>query len=172
MRRIRHLEQCDYIVPVGQKINQVLTLSNQSNCYLERTWDQKRRVEPFIFASFDSSAMQGIKVIATLRRGLQDAASVVENVALYRVADGSWLETFVFQKAPTMNGLSWSCSFSQSDLGANELSGAETYSVVVSFRRRREIYRAKCYFNHLGCFDSINRLRQEIERQQILGALE
>ncbi len=172
MRRIRHLEQCDYIVPIGQKINQVLSLSGQWNCYLERTWDQKHKIGPSIFASFNSGLMQGIKIRASLKRDSVDVSSKVETISVHRVADGTWAESFVSQKAPTLNGLVWECNFSQAELSSNELSGAETYLISVLFLRRRERYKEKVFFNHLGCFDSINRLRQEMERQKILGLLE
>ena len=49
----------------------------------------------------------------------------------------------------------------------NELSGKQVYSVSVEMSRKRFKFRKKIYVNHLGCFDSIIRLRQSVEHLEI-----
>lgn len=169
MRRIRHLEQCDYVIAIGQKISQVLSLSGQSNCYLERTWDQAKE-ENYnldINVKFNSSAMQGLNIIAELKRNDKICSCVISSIAVYRVSDGSFAKTLIGSFSPTLSGQSWALNLTQAQLGLNELSGAETYYVEATASRRVRSYKSGVYVNHLGCFDSINRLRKSSEFLQI-----
>lgn len=167
MRRIRHLEQCDYVVPIGQRLGTVLTLSN--NVYLDRTWDNalapSYKLE--IAAKFNSSAMQGLTVQVSLQSAYRKASVKVSAIRLYRVSNLTYASTFINSFTPTLSGQDWVLTLTQSQLGSNELSGAETYLVEAVAQRRIKKYRAQMYVNHLGAWDSINRLRQAMEYAQI-----
>lgn len=171
MRRIRHLSNVNYIVKIGQKIRQVLTLCGQGNIVLERTWHKqsKQHFEINAHAKFNTDQMEGVQIVARLedRGELRSSASAMFN--LYRVAEGSWSETFIDDFAPTESphGV-WSVEIDQSQLGANELSGREVYAVEVSMTRKRRTYKKKFWFNHLGSYDSLWRLKREGERLEIL----
>lgn len=165
MKRLRHLEQCDYIVPIGQSIGQILTLSNCSNVVLERIWDQRNKgeFELKLHAKFDSSLMNGIQIMGYLIRDQEICSSSITQFSLYRVADGSWTETFISNVTATQSGQKFTGYINQTTLSTNELSGAETYAIECVATRKRRTYKDKIWFNHLGCFDSIIRLRHSTE---------
>lgn len=169
MRRIRHLEQCDYVIPITKGGRQALALSGNSNVILQRTWDQDHEYEfgLELHAKFNSGTMNGLQIVATLKQGPFDAMSSISEFLVYRVADGSFTETLVATVSATMSGYRATANVTQSALGLNELSGAETYSITAVAQRHRRFYRAKVWVNHLGCFDSINRLRQKAEWLEI-----
>lgn len=163
MQRIRHFEQCDYIIPIGQKIEQALVLSNQSNCYLRTTRDQAFNPALYIHAKFNSSTMNGISVECRLSDGNKNYSFFADEFDLYRVADGSYTKTFIDTFSLSPSGTTFIGTVLQSDIGSNELSGAETYYIEVSANRKFKKYYAGAYFNHFGCFDSLNRLRNYVE---------
>lgn len=166
MRRIRHLDHCDYIVPIGQKTGQVLALSNQSNVLLERTWhrDSRPEFELKLHAKFNVDTMNGIQIMARLHRNGILSQSLVSAFSLYKVNPANWTETFVSSVAASQASPGiFSGSIVQATLGSNEVSGGECYAVECQATRRRQKYLAKVWFNHLGCFDSLIRLRHSVE---------
>lgn len=164
MRKIRHLEQCDYVIPIRQRVGQVLALSGQSNCYLERTWDKKidSDFELKIQAKFNSLDIEGLNIEAGLYKNGTFYSSLISAIVLKRVADDNFTTTLVGSFAPTLNGVKWELNLDQSDLGLNELTGAETYLIEVEATRGRKKIKSFVYFNHLGVFDSIFRLRNQV----------
>lgn len=167
MKRVRHLEQCDYIVTVGSRNAELLALSN--NCYLDRSWDNGTRPDYklTLHAKFNSSAMEGLVIEAKLLSTYRQASVAVSSILVYRVSNLDFSRTLINTFTPTASGMSWVLTLTQSQLGANELSGAETYYIEALATRRLRKYRSSLYVNHLGCFDSINRLRQCLEYNQI-----
>lgn len=167
MRRIRHLEQSDYIVTIGSRNAELLALSN--NCYLDRTWDNGPRPDYKLnlHAKFNASAMDGLVIEARLMSTYRQAAVAVTSFVLYRVSNLNYSKTLINTFTPTLSGQSWVYTVTQSQLGLNELSGAETYYIEAFGQRRLRKFRASIYVNHLGCFDSLNRLRQRVEYLQI-----
>jgi hypothetical protein len=164
MRKVFHLEAINYLSRLRMVKSHVMTLSGQYNINLftlDRVDRGPLRLE--LFAKFNSSTMNGFDVIAGLRRNNASAASLVEYLRVYRISDSGWGETLLgtapmVEIAPSVFSAFVSLSF----LGANELSGAETYALEVSLVRQNAYYRQKSYFNHLGCFDSINELRKRV----------
>ncbi len=169
MKRVRHLDQCDYIVPIGQRLGQVLTLSNQSNVMLERTWHQGSHLykEVMLHAKFNSSIMDGIQFIAELKRDDNTLQSNLDHFILSSVNPANWAETFIANIVPVSTNGIHTGVINQATLLTHELSGKQVYSVSVEMSRKRFKFRKKIYVNHLGCFDSIIRLRQNVEHLEI-----
>lgn len=167
MRRIRHLEQCDYVIPIGQRIGTAIALSG--NVYLDRSWDNALNPEYrlTLHAKFNSSAMQGLSIEASLYSLYRKASVYVSEFKVYRVSNLNFTKTLINTFTPTLSGQDWAITLTQSQLGSNELSGAETYFIEAKGQRRAKKLRAQVYVNHLGCWDSINRLRQALEYAQI-----
>lgn len=166
MRRIRHLDQYDYIVPIGLKSSQVLALSNQSNVLLERPWHKDRSAEfkLLLHAKFNSDDMNGLQIISYLSKNNQPSMSVNPVFRLYRCDDDTWQETLVVSaNGTTTNGVH-KVEFDQDDLGLNELSGRETYAIECDVDRKRNKFKARAWFNHLGCYDHLLVLRRAVER--------
>lgn len=165
MRRVRHLEQVDYIVPIGQKSAQSLLLSN-CNILLERTWhgDNKPIYNLAIHAKFNADTMNGVQISARLFRNGNLCSSSITSFRLYRVTDASWVETLVATVVPTESSFGvFTATINQATLGVNELSGKEVYAVEAVANRKRKKYLGKVWFNHLGVFDNINLARQKID---------
>lgn len=167
MRRVRHLKTPDYIIAVRQKMNRCLAMSNCSNVYLERTWHDNATLPIEISCSvkFNSSTMQGMLIQTFLQKNDRVMASVVSSVKLYKIADGTYAKTYL--QDVTMDELVpgiFTKYINQSTLGtSNELSGRETYMLTVELSRVRKKYKKSFWFNHVGCFDSLNRLRLSTE---------
>lgn len=169
MRRVRHLNQTDYIIPLSQS-GQVLALSNQSNILLKRTWHLKKPVDLYFHASFESSTINGISLIAYMEKDGLAVSSSIPSVGVYSVDPTNFSETFLFTKSMTQTEVYSKAYIAQSELGLNELSGAEIYSFLVTSIRKRKILTRKFYFNHLGCFDSIFRIKKAVQRLDIIKA--
>lgn len=170
MRRIRHLEQCDYIIPIRQKLGgQLVALNGQSNCYLERTGDKKtsRDFSLSIHAKFNSDSFDGLNIQAGLVRNGKFFESFIDLITISRVEDGSFDSTVVVSVSPTKDGLRWISDVPQSLLSPNELSGAETYLIEVEAFRGSKSYKSFVYFNHMGVFDTVDRLKKKIEFLEI-----
>lgn len=171
MRRIRHLSNVSYVVKIGQKIRQILTLCDQGNIVLERTWHKQStpRFEINAHVKFNTDQMNGLQVLAQLDDRGDVKASASPVFMLYRVDQGSWNETLIndFTPVELAHG-SWACTIDQSELGANELSGLEVYSIEIYFNRKRRTFKKKLWFNDLGSFDSIWRIKRAIEQHEIL----
>lgn len=169
MRRIKHLDQCDYIVPIRQGTGQLLTLSNQSNVLLKRSWHRDAEFSLETHVKFNADQMNGVQVLASLYSRGKVASGKVDSVNLYRVSEASWNETLIgpVTMTETSNGI-FEGYVSQATLGTNELSGMEVYKLSVLASRGRRKFTSIRWFNHLGCFDSLIRLRHAIESLEIL----
>jgi hypothetical protein len=164
MRKVRHLNSSKYLNRLGGFSNQIATISGQYNITLEKVvGKQAVEIEPFVFAKFNSETMNGMQVICFLQRGRKRISSTVQSLKLYRISDGSWNESLVGEFVPVETSPNIFTLNIFAALGSNELSGAETYCTDVIFKRRETDYFKKVYFNHLGCFDSITRIRQNVD---------
>jgi len=163
MRRARRLNHNDYVVYIGQRINQLLTLS-KSNIVLERTWytlgDNSYEIEAHV--KFNADTMNGIEILARLALNGKLCSSRITDIKLFKVSELGWLESLVGSFAPTEieNGV-FTQTITQIQISPYELSGKETYSIEVTAQRKRKTFTKKLWFNHLGCFDSIWRLKAE-----------
>ncbi len=154
---------------VKQKAGRGLCLSDSVR--LERTWHERHRKIPQakINAKFNANTMDGIQVFTSLSKDDYILQSTVLTASLYRVAISGWaltqIGTLTFTEGA--DGIH-SVSVPQSSFGSNELTGMETYMIEVKLMRVRRHYGAKVWFNHLGCFDSLNELRKTTERLEIM----
>jgi hypothetical protein len=165
MRRVRHLDCSDYLITIKQKTGQLLTMSNCHNVLLERTWHRQSREDLSlkVHAKFNADTMNGLQIMASVYRGSKIKSSSVTGVTVYRVAVDTWTETFVHSNGMTESSPGvFTLDVNQTALGANELSGLETYAIVVTAIRGRRKFTEKIWVNHLGSFDSINRLQKEV----------
>lgn len=163
MRKIKHLQSIKYISSVGGESRFVSTKSGQITSRLSRVYFSKEEIALKIFAKFNSGLLNGINILGFLSGKSGEFDSIVDSFKIYRVDDSSWSETFVASIVPTKSGMKNIGYCSQSTLGLNELSGAETYAIEAVAMRRNKTYKSKIYVNHLGCFDSIFRIKQELD---------
>lgn len=169
MRKIRHLASSEFVIPVNRAAPGLVALSNQYNCYLERVWGQsaENNISVNLHARFNSADMEGIEIQASLFKNKVITSNLV-SAKLYVIADSGFAKTFITDV--TMSEVStgiFQGTVDQATLALNELSGRETYFVECRFTRIRKKYLKGIYFNHLGVYDSVNRLRHEVEFLQI-----
>lgn len=171
MRRVRRLQFTPYIVALKQQFDRVVLADD--NILLQRVYHSSETPKVDIHAKFNPSTMNGIMVLAALRRGSQPLSSVLVEASLYRISDSSWTETLIgsITLTPSLTGVH-SGTVTQSSLGSNELSGRETYSIDVELQRHFRRYRKKLWFNHLGIYDSLNMARQMIENIDVIKVIE
>lgn len=169
MRKVRHLGFCDYVVPIGQKTNQPIVQSC-CNILLERTWhtDSMPDYELDLHVKFNADSMNGIQIKAQLLNGSKLSAMSIVSVSLFRVAEATWVESLVASPTLTLGLGFFSGTVNQTTLSTNELSGMEVYALEVTAVRKRRKFKKKVYFNHLGCFDSINRLKEYSQSLDIM----
>lgn len=162
MRKVKHLQSVEYVSSVGGESRFVSTKSGQITSRLNRVYFTKEQISLKIFAKFNSGLLNGINILGFLSGKGGEFDSIIDSFNVYRIDDSSWAETFVASVAATKSGMKNVGYCSQGALGLNELSGAETYAIEAVARRRNKFFKAKVYINHLGCFDSIFRMKQEI----------
>lgn len=169
MRKIRHISSCEFVIPVNRASPVLVALSNQYNCYLERIWGQsdESAVSVNLHARFNTSTMNGIEIQASLFKNKVITSNLV-STKLYVLADSGFTKTFIADVTMTESSAGlFVGTVDQATLALNELSGRETYFIECKFSRVRKKYSKGIYFNHLGIYDSVNRLKHETEFLQI-----
>jgi hypothetical protein len=119
-----------------------------------------------VWAKFNTSTFDGIQMIAWLEDKDKEIITTAscEFKVYYIDTTNNWDETLIFIGSGTASGLRWISSPSQSDLGSsNELDGERTIMIQATMLRWGRTYKNKIYINHLGVYDSIVRLKNDIE---------
>lgn len=169
MRKVKRLNFCDYIIPLGRHRAGVMCLSNDSNILLKKTWHfEKPQPETKIQAKYNTDLSEGITVLIGLYLEVKTLSSVFISGAVFRVSDSDYTTTLIGSLSPTLVGQEYQQQIPQSFFSTNQLSGAETYMIEVVLQRRRKKYKKRVYFNHLGCFDYINRIDRQINVKEII----
>lgn len=147
---------------ISQKTGPIVALCDVPTAVLQRTWHKEGYdFKLNIHAKFDSNLMNGIQFSAELLNHNQRTSSVISEFKLYSISLSSWTETLIATVSATQTSNGFFTGYvSQATIGSNELSGMETFKVSCVASRVRYTTNSFVYFNHLGCFDSINRLRQ------------
>jgi len=111
--------------------------------------------------------MNGIEIQASLFKNKVITSNLV-STKLYVLADSGFTKTFIADVTMTESSAGlFVGTVDQATLALNELSGRETYFIECKFSRVRKKYSKGIYFNHLGIYDSVNRLKHETEFLQI-----
>lgn len=169
MRRTRHLTHCDYVMQIQQGMDQIIMMSGQSNFFVEKTWhNQRSDYELDLHARFNSNAMQGVELLCRMVRDGKSSSFAASSAKVYAVSESSWSETLIGTFGLTQSGQDFGLVLTQSQLGSYELSGFRTLAFEVTAQRRRRTFRKKIYVNHLGVFDSLNRLKRQVQATAIL----
>ena len=119
-----------------------------------------------IAAEFDTQDFESIRLAAYL---FNPVTGAVDNAAtctfkIYLVTTPNWTETLL----TTVTGVQLGNTYFFSDLNVSalvpaELDGDSTLMVEATVTRLSETFRDRAYFNHLGVYDSIVRLRNDVD---------
>ena len=172
-RRIRATINSSYVQPLklatGRKL--VLTPSAHYNSVLFTKKHKSGTLTDSItkaklWAKFDGTNFDGVHLVAYLSKDdVSPIASGSCTFRVYYVTDTStWTDTLIHTVAGTLTSGKWTAAPTQVDLGvSNELDGERTLRIEAELTRLGKTYKTSVYVNHLGIFDSLFRLKQEVE---------
>lgn len=123
-----------------------------------------------IAAKFNEVTFDNIQMIAYLydAKNMSVASSANCVFKIYRISAPDWTETFVTSLSGTLLGNNYFYANPVlSGLSSIDFSGGESIMIEVSVERLGVIYRDRAYFNHLGIYDNVTRLRQDVEFLEI-----
>lgn len=154
MRKVVHLESCEYIIPIGHKTGQLSSLSSKYQSTLQKVGSSKfkDKVDIFVHARINKGTFDSLKLIGYFKRRDEIQDGIVNEFKIYKV-DNAWNETLIGTYPAVLQGGKYVAEAPQSDfLPANDLSGAESYAIIVQGVRRGNIFAKKEYFNDLWIF--------------------
>jgi hypothetical protein len=166
-RRIKPTINNSYVQPLklrtGRKV--VLSPSSDYNSILftkARKSPVKSDYTVNVAAKFDTQNFDGINLMAELERDNQALQIGYGTFEVYSVSlDGNWTETLLSTVSGSLIGTKLVASLNASSLP--ELDGEVTLAIKCTINRQIDAYTKKIYVNHLGTYDSIVRLRQDVE---------
>jgi hypothetical protein len=121
-------------------------------------------IEPNLWAKFDSDTFDGIHLLGYLAKNEKQIPSVNCSFTISSISnDGTWTETPIVTVFGTQAGNVFKAIVSQAVLNPIELDSEVTLSILMSLDSVGIKYNKKIYINHLGVYDSIFRLRQDVE---------
>jgi len=119
-----------------------------------------------ISAQFNTTSFDGIKLIAYLYEAQtgQIAALGTCSFYMYKVTSSTWQDQFInsFTGSILPNSYFYK-ALTAGDLGGLDLDGETTIMVEAVGTRLGSVYRDRIYVNHLGIYDSVIRLRHDVE---------
>jgi len=119
-----------------------------------------------IAAQFNTENFDGIKLIAYLYETQTGSVSSLGTCTfnVYKVISPNWQDQFIASFSGTILPNSYMYkALTQSDLGGIDLDGETTLMIEATGIRLGSVYRNRVYVNHLGVYDSIIRLRNDVD---------
>lgn len=117
-------------------------------------------------AEFDTTTFNKIRMVGylynTVSGGIDSASSCIFNI--YRVAQGNWNDVLITTITGDLQPNSYYFKdIDLSSLSPADLDGDTTLMIECFIVRLSQTYRDRIYVNHLGVYDSIVRLKSDIE---------
>lgn len=165
-RRIKATINNSYVQPLKVCTNNPLVISPSAsyNSVLftkrHKACSLSKNEEVLLWAKFNSNTFDGIFLNCTLFKN--NRTKPVSNV-LFKVSSvditGTWVESELLQT----NSLTGKLTVTSNDLLPTELDGDITLAIEASFSIRNKQYSKKIYVNHLGIYENVFKLRQDVE---------
>jgi hypothetical protein len=170
-RRIRATVNNKYTQPLKLKTGRKLVVTPAAD-YNSIVFTKKHKafdaktIKAKVWAKFNGINFDGIHMVAGLyaenERRL-NSASCSFNV-YYVDANQNWNQTLVYTGSASLVGSRWVLPATQANLGSlTELDGERTLMIEATITRLGKEYKSAVYVNHLGIFDSLFRLKEEVE---------
>ena len=166
-RRIKSTINNSYVQPLklrtGRKLAIALNVDYNSILFTKSRRNPAKTDYSLLLATkFNTVDFDGIHIVAELSRESQALQIGSGTFDIYSISlDGTWTETFLSTFSGSVVGSRITAVVPQSALP--ELDGEVTLAIKCSINRQKDIYVKKIYVNHLGTYDSIVRLRQDVE---------
>ncbi len=177
-RRIKATINNHYVQPLKLRMGRKLVLT--PNCsYNSVLYTQKhyalhasnQKID--LWAKFNTNTFDGIQLVAWLEdvdTNILGSAQCQFKVYYVNTAN-DWGQTLIHTVNGTASNGKWVASPSQTDLGSdNVIDGDRTLMIEAILSKWGRSYTKKIYLNHLGVYDSIVRLRNDIDFLDIIKA--
>jgi len=168
-RRIRATVNNKYVQPLKMRMDRKLVVS-ANNDYTSILFTKKhkgfdlRSLVTKVWAKFNTDTFDGIQLVANLYKQndvLTSSASCVFKI--YNIStDQNWTQTLIYTTNGTYNG-NWIATVTQANLGSVDLDGEPTLKIEAVITSQGKEFKSSVYVNHLGIYDSLFRLKQEVE---------
>lgn len=115
---------------------------------------------------FNTTDLSSIKLIAYLYSKDDVGAGSINTCTfnIYRVSDPNWTETYISSfSASALSNNYFFVNVDVANLVGASMDGDTTLMIETVVTRLSDTYRDRIYINHLGVYDSIVRLRQDVE---------
>jgi len=167
-RRIKATINSSYVQPLKLQMgNIVLSMNNHYNSILTRQSQSKPSYELDLWTKFAANTFDGIQIQARLLRNKEEIVEAKEVIfSIYSIStDNLWTKTLLYTSPGSQQSDgTFTLLATGTNLGPSvDLDGEITLFIEARSQRLKKQYYCSKYFNHLGCYDSIVRLRQETE---------
>lgn len=154
-----------FVNPLKMGQDNVLSMNHTNIVPLTRNRTKlKSLVEPRLWVKFDSDTFDGIHILGFLADRENEISSTNCNFVINSVSnDGVWAESLVASGAGIPNGTRFTLSVPSSSFGSLSLDSETTLSVTMTIERQGLQYKKKIFVNHLGVYESVFKLRQDVE---------
>jgi hypothetical protein len=126
-----------------------------------------------IAAEFNKDDLNSVRFIGYLYDPIMGSTAAASGCtfSVYRVVNPNWSDNLVYTVSGTVlsNGY-WYADVPVGSLSPADLEGGETLAIEATLTRLSDVMRDKVYINHLGIYDSIIRLRQDVDFLDITKA--
>jgi hypothetical protein len=169
LKKITHLNSCKYVIPIAQNSGRIVSLSSYYQTNLQKRTPNypNDNIEVFVYAKFNTQTFDGIQMIAWLENDKNQTISSgsCQFKVYYLDTANNWNQTLIFTGMGSASGMKWIAAPDQTALGGslNQLDGERTLLIEATLVKFGESYTNRIYVNHLGVYDSVVRLRNDIE---------
>lgn len=168
-RRIRSTINNTYVQPLklgtGRKL--VISLCSNYNSVLFTKRHKPASARDFnitLWAKFNTDSFDGIQMISFLEKNDQSMSAADCSFDIYSLStDNLWTETLRTTVTGSYSNGKFIASASQASLAPVDLDGEVTLAIKCTMQRQGKTFTKKIYLNHLGVYDSIFRLRKDVE---------
>ena len=119
---------------------------------------------PKVWVKFDSTDFDGIHIVFGLYNKGTLTPSGSCTFRIYSVSlDDSWQETLLTTVSGTIiTGGRFKADVSASSLSPIELDGEQTLMIEIEALRQNTVFKDRFYFNHLGAYEFLTRLKNKV----------
>jgi len=161
----------NYVQPLKLGINSNLVITPNVN-YNSVLFSSRHERLPkilstkvFLWAKFSSDNFDGINCLSKLLKNEKEISAENCTISVFSIENNNtWQETLLNTKVINLQQNVFKIDFSQNELGINtELLGETTFKLECSITRLGKTFKKVIYLNHLGVYESVFKLQQDVD---------
>lgn len=168
-RRVRSIlnDEDVQVLKLGAPNNLVQNLDEEDHQILFSLARKPPVYNAHVWAKFDSTDFNGIHLMGYIIKNEKELIHAAN--CAFRVYDvvltNTWTETLLYSTTGVQQADGrFIADITQANLGITDwIDGERTFAIEIELSRFKKKFKKKVYVNHLGVYDSIIRLRQEVE---------